>query len=681
MKPLYLDFEYRNPNERNLEILCCAYEIEGQEPEVVWLEALHERLFFTHKMLKLSENHVFVAYAVEAEARCLIQLFEEFDIDYMSLFREKRLKFIDLMLEYRMLLNHNHELAYGQQLINGKEVKTVPPLSKWEATRRRDFKQKNQASSSSKPEYNLAAACFKMLNVKIDTEEKDYVRDLIISNKSLTAQEKSRVQTYCLADTEYLPQLHNQISHYLFKKIKAKASDLEKIRCEVYARGEYAARTAIMTRLGYPYAHKELKHFSSQVKTILHHEIEAINEQYPDVKAFQWNKKAEDFVRKEGPLREWISQNCDTKSWPKTDTGRLSLSTEAFIEHFDKDDPSFGGMFRAYLKLKQDLNGFLPPKPNQKRKTFWESVGSDRRARPYFGIYGSQSARSQPSATGFIPLKANWMRCFIVPPEGKAICSIDYSSQEFLISALISEDDEMIKAYESGDPYTYFAKLDGAIPNDGDKTTHPKERDTYKTVTLGIGYLMGPNSLAARLTKALGKDYSSEDAQELIGSYNKAFPIFHEWQNEVIEDYGASGKYGLLKLPCGWYMFGDNKNPKSVGNFPIQGFGSSIMRKAVEFAQDEGLDVIFTLHDAIYVEYPSQCIEYTVSLLRDCMDRAFKFYFPEHLKPRANCRMDVFCWSPDYKNYKHELYETNHFYLDKKGIDGYNKFRKYLTFP
>jgi hypothetical protein len=679
MKSLYLDFEYRYPSERDLVILCCAWEIDGEEPNIVWLEDDEERRHFAHTMWGLAPNHVFVAYAVEAEARCLFQLWEEFDLPYMELLKDKTLRFVDLMLEYRMLLNHNHELAYGKQLINGKEVKTVPPKPKWDRTSviRNESHGKITAA---KPEYNLAAACFKMLNVKIDTEEKDYVRDLIISNKPLTAQEKSRVQSYCLTDTDYLPALHEKISKFLFIKTNATAKTLEKLRTEVYARGEYAARTAIMTRLGYPYSHKALKHFSGQVKNILHDEIHLIEEAHPEVKAFQFNKKAEDYVKKEEPIREWIAKHCDTKSWPKTEAGKLSLALDAFIEHFDKEDTSFGGALRRYLKLKQDLNGFMPPKPNQKRKIFWDSAGSDYRARPYYGIYGSQSARSQPSATGFIPLKANWMRAFIVPPEGKAICSIDYSSQEFLISALISEDEEMINAYDSGDPYTYFAKLDGAIPNDGDKTTHPKERDIYKVVTLGIGYLMGSNSLATRLTKALGTNYSSEDAQDLINSYNSAFNTFHEWQNEVIEDYGARGKRSTLKLPCGWCMFGDNKNPKSVGNFPIQGFGSSIMRKAVEFAQDEGLDVIFTLHDAIYVEYPSQCIDYTVALLSDCMDRAFKFYFPEHLKSKANCRVDVFCWSSDYKDYKHKIYPTNHFYLDKKGIDGYNKFRKYLNF-
>lgn len=677
MKPIYLDFEYRNPRNRDMDILCCAIKINEEEPLVYDLTSETKREEFADLINDLSKDHCFVSYSIEAEARCIFQLFDEFEIDYKKRLAAGSFKFVDLMLEYRMLLNHNHELAYGKQLINGKEKKTKPPKRKWEVSTEWDKKD----AQSNKPEYNLAAACYKMLGVLIDTKEKNEVRDLIISNKPLTSDEFDRVQSYCLSDIHYLPELHRKISNYLFRKIGATKDQIEAIRKEVYSRGEYAARTAIMARTGYPYSHYKLKKFSSQVPQIINREIEFINESYPDVKAFQWNKKSQSYIRKEKPVRDWIAANHkDLDSWLKTDKGALSLSLDAFGDHYSSSDKSFGGAYRNFLKTKQELNGFLPVRPGQKKKSFWDTAGDDHRARPYYGLYGSQSARSQPSSTGFIPLKANWMRAFIQPISSKAICIIDYSSQEFLLSALLSKDEEMLRAYESGDPYLYFAKLDGAIPHDGTKETHPLERDIYKTVTLGIGYLMGSRSLAIRLSKQLGRHYTEDEAQELINKFNEAFFEFHDWQNEIIEEYMEQGKYAKLKLPCGWYMFGDNKNPKSVGNFPMQGTGSSIMRKAVSLAQDRGLDVIYTLHDALAVEYPSQCIDYTVENLKECMDQAFKFYFENPYKQRANCRMDVFCWSPDYKNYKHAEYPTSHFYLDKKGFEGYKKFKEFLDF-
>ena len=101
-------------------------------------------------------------------------------------------------------------------------------------------------------------------------------------------------------------------------------------------------------------------------------------------------------------------------------------------------------------------------------------------------IYGAQSSRSQPAATGFLFLKPAWMRSLCQPNRGRAIASFDYGSQEFLISALVSKDKNMLWAYASGDVYLALAKLAGAVPQDGTKSEYKAERDLFKATTLGI---------------------------------------------------------------------------------------------------------------------------------------------------------------------------------------------------
>ena len=107
------------------------------------------------------------------------------------------------------------------------------------------------------------------------------------------------------------------------------------------------------------------------------------------------------------------------------------------------------------------------------------------------------------------------------------------------------------------------------------------------------------------------------------------------------------------------------------------------MKKAVALAQDAGLDVIFTLHDALYVEYNSG--DYgAIDTLIDCMDRAFRFYIPEKLKHRANCRMDAETWGPDYtpgtvltpKGFKVKVEQVH---VDERAVDEYKQFSKYFT--
>jgi hypothetical protein len=659
-KKIFLDFEFRNPQNRYLEILCAAWQMDDH-PTVhrLWLEDEKDRRVFAIQTARLAETHVFVAYVVEAEARCLFQMWDEFNC------HPENPEFIDLYVEYRMLTNHNHELAYGEQLIKGKKVFTKPPKPKYQQTEA----DKND-DLHHKPEHSLSACCFKMLGEEIDTEHKRAMRDLIISGRPLTSENVENVLDYCASDVVFLPKLLETMSKYLFKKVGATKKDLPRLRKEAYLRGEYAARTARMVMVGYPINYNALKRFSGDTDKILRTEAEEVNRQYPDVKPFIWNSKTQRYVQKAHPLREWIEAQGHP-DWLRTDKGQLSLSLDAFRKFYSSQSQNLGGAMNKYLYTKQSLNGFLPRGVGSKRRSFWEFVGDDQRVRPYFGIYGAQSARSQPASTGFLPLKANWMRAFIEPPKGRAIVGIDYGSQEFLISALLSEDDEMIKAYESGDPYLYFAKADGAVPADGTKEDYADERSIYKTVTLGISYLMGPRSLASKLSSELGKTYTEDDAQDLINRFYEAFPDFSEWQTDHIESYYDAGCFAKVKLPCGWYMFSNNPNRKSVGNVPIQGFGSSIMRKSVALAQDRGLDVIYTLHDAIYVEYDSND-DTAIRKLEQSMDEGFRYYFPEHLKHRATCRLDTFTWSKDFD-------APNNIYIDKKGEKDYLKYREYFV--
>lgn len=42
----------------------------------------------------------------------------------------------------------------------------------------------------------------------------------------------------------------------------------------------------------------------------------------------------------------------------------------------------------------------------------------------------------------------------------------------------------MLKAYHSGDPYLYFAKLAGAVPKDGTKEEYSRERNLFKSTCI-----------------------------------------------------------------------------------------------------------------------------------------------------------------------------------------------------
>jgi hypothetical protein len=72
------------------------------------------------------------------------------------------------------------------------------------------------------------------------------------------------------------------------------------------------------------------------------------------------------------------------------------------------------------------------------------------------------------------------------------------------------------------------------------------------------------------------------------------------------------------------------------------------MRKAVQLAQDAGLNVIMTLHDALYIMFDSTDL-FAMATLKKCMYDAFIFYFNERDKEYAKLiRMDGKIWSQDF---------------------------------
>ena len=684
MKYAFIDFEYNQSKNRSLNLVCSSLGYsDREETHNHWLHkvdarGLIDRGLLKDHLLRLNEQgYVFLAYNVVAEARSFLALGLN-PLDF---------KWIDLYLEYRCLTNHNHNYMYGKQLKKGRKVYTKCPPPKWERSEEDDNK-----ADGSKPEHNLGSAIYKVLGVVIDTAFKDATRDLIISDpERFTEEEQETIMTYCESDIRYLlPLLKGMAKEY--RRLLGKHYNFKQLLGEMYARSEYAVRTSAMEEIGYPINYDRTRNFSQQVPAILYKCQTEINREFPETfkrkpdYSYSWTQ-----ANARGKIKEWLKANPRTR-WKLTNGGKsgkkdLSLSLKAFSQHFSFShnyprDNYFAQIIR-YLKLKQNLNGFLV---GGKGKKFWDYYGDDGRVRPYMNIYGAQSARSQPSASGFIPLKSAWMRTLIEPKKGKVIAGIDWASQEFMIGALLSGDESMLKAYESGDVYLAFAKDSKLVPKDATKESHKKERDSCKPIILGLQFDMTKYGLAKDLTEKWGRKVSTDEAQIWVNRHHRAYAKFWRYKKKVETDYTI---HRFLKLPCGWYMWGDNPNKRSVGNVPIQGMASSIMRKAVQLAQERGLDVIYTLHDAIYIEYNISDVKHeSVVILAECMDRAFRYYFPKKLQGRAMCRLDADIWSPSFP--ETTKYFDLHYsagllpvkqqqeYVDERGEKELESFRKYF---
>jgi len=663
-----IDFEYNGTKESHVNLVCCSLSLivdkKKQEVREYWLNDGSDMAMLTHDLCDLDDNgFIFIAHNVVAEASSFIS------VGYIPY----NFKWIDTFIEFRMLTNHNDKLNFGDHYIDGKVRKLHKPKPKWMQT-------EGPRKSGGKLTHSLSQAVFKFLGKKIDTEHKKEMRDIIIScDYDLIEKNREAIQKYCTSDIEYLyPMLMEMTQQY--KKLRVPKEGLLE---DMLWRGETSARTAVMERKGYPINYEAARNFSENVPYILRDIQEDINKLFPEINAFVWNKKTRKYVRKENNIKEWIKKEGLDGEWLLTDKKDLSLSLEAFKKHFDfrHDYPrdSFGAQMVRFLHTKQNLSGFLPPKKGG--KNFWDSVGSDQIVRPWLNPYGSQSARYQPSATGFIPLKSAWMRTLIHPPKGKMIVSIDYRSQEFLIIARLANDLAMLEAYESGDPYLSFGLAAGAIPKGGTKKSHPIERQASKSTVLGLSYLMTKYGLAKKLTNDTGKIHTEDEAEEWVLLFNNTYYDAFIYKDQLLGDYQATGK---IRLPDGWYMFGDNTNDRSASNCPIQGFGSAILRKAIQLTQDARIDFIMPLHDAGYIICDLNDWE-VVDEFAHCMEVAFNFYFTEDQK-RTKVGLDIEAWGDGLEigeifTDEFNTVKTEPIHIDERAEKEYLKFKKYFNSP
>lgn len=664
MKLVYIDFEYNGTAEAKLNVVSVSWSID-EKSHNVWCESDGKKKKKLKEIFKKyrDDGHIFVAWNVGAEGAAMIALG----------LNPTKMQWIDLQAEYKMLCNHWDKYRYGYQLIKGKVVKTYNPSIKRELT---SFKAKKLRFDT--PPSNLAAGLYKMLGVKIDTAHKDAMRDLIIAGGPFSDDDKADILKYGKSDVEHLPELWREI------KLAYKKSRVTVSKKEILYRGHIVAHTELMTRRGYPVS-KLVRNFSTAIPEMTKDLCEDINSQFPEMKIFEWNKKELRFTFKQKPLKDWIEKEGLAKKWEKTEKGGLSLGIDAWSDNFSYRSPYPRDILPAqiirYLRFKQSLNGFRPKGANAKDKSsFYDVYGKDLRARAYLNPYGSQSGRFQPSAKGFIPLKSNWMRWFIQPPKGYALASIDYSNQEYLIAALLSGDEVMYESYLSGDPYFDFAKKAKAVPADAKKQDHIETRTAFKSTTLGILYQMGAASLADKLTKDVGRLYSEKEAQKLIDLFERTYKVFTKWRKDQFRLYQ---KRGYLKLADGWVMFGDNKNRRSVGNCPIQGMGSCILRQAIKQCHERGLSPVMPLHDALYIQYKIGDYE-ALNTFAEVMEDAFVHYFEDQKRAYA-IRLDGHTWSKELE--ETELYEGKElsipweqtkYYLEDRGKEEFSRFSKYF---
>lgn len=399
MKCLFIDTEYRGTNQRFLDVVSACIVVNNFTHNF-WVFRDETEKAKLKDFLLQRKDFIFVAFNVVAEAQFLISI----GLDPLQF------KWIDLQIEYKMLTNNFDLMAYGPQYVDGKVKFTSRKPNKWSAEALLD------TGDHDRPNTSLVAACYKLTGIKLDSEEKDRVRDIIMFSKEFTEENKKEILFYGQSDTKHLEAMLNRL--IMIQENKSPKIFLN----ERLLRGSVGAATAKMTSEGYPVDVKRLLNFQKNLPYAAKELCEDINSQLPEP-IFAWNKRTKRYSMLSKRVKERVEAlHPDLQlEWKKTKTGAISLETKILKEMFGiTHEYKHGDLIHQLVRYKDFEKHTKSLRASSERgKNFMEAVGDDNRARAWLNPYGAQTGRFQPKSSHFMFLKSAWSRNLVMP-EGES---------------------------------------------------------------------------------------------------------------------------------------------------------------------------------------------------------------------------------------------------------------------
>ncbi len=207
------------------------------------------------------------------------------------------------------------------------------------------------------------------------------------------------------------------------------------------------------------------------------------------------------------------------------------------------------------------------------------------------------------------PIGQEIKSCFIASP-GHIFASFDYSQQELRILAHLTQEPELIRAFENNqDVHTLTASR---LFNVAYEDVSQQQRAVGKTINFGIIYGMSSYGMSAGLTIPL------EDAEQFIQQFYASYPNIKIYYDDYLKNARI---HGVVETMLGRrrYVFEDPKRKfidnglrRALMNYPIQGSAADLMKKAMVdvhtkiLAKYPAISLLLTIHDDLVFELPEK---------------------------------------------------------------------------
>ncbi len=365
----------------------------------------------------------------------------------------------------------------------------------------------------------------------------------------------------------------------------------------------------------------QLNEFSKVLET----EITALEK---EIKAFAENDFNVDSPKQLGVVL-FEELKVDTKP-KKTKTGQYATSEDVLIKYINRH-PIIRLIldFRELRKLKSTYVDALPllatAKAHRIHTHFMQTVTATGRL-----------SSTNPNLQN-IPIRTERGRAirksFVARDEDYVLMAADYSQIELRIMAVLSEDPNMLKAFQDGEDI-HAATASRVFKTPLDAVTR-EERSKAKAVNFGIIYGQSAFGLAENL------GISRTEAKTIIDNYFEQYPRVREYMDKAIARARELGYVETIMQRRRYLSDINSANAVVRGfaernaiNAPIQGSAADIIKLAMikvhRRMKKSGLQsrMLLQVHDELVFDVHRSEITIMEQLIREEMERAIKINVP-----------------------------------------------------
>jgi hypothetical protein len=409
-----------------------------------------------------------------------------------------------------------------------------------------------------------------------------------------TEKEKVDLQAYCYEDVRATAELYLAMAK-------------EGLPLNAYHWGEYAKAQTILELEGLPVNRAKYECIRNNKEQLGRDVIDQLmaDPRYEGVyQMHSFNIKGFlEFLNREGI------------AWPRLSSGQLDIREET-IKAGAEIEPALLAVHET-RKVLSALRGLNEP------------LCADDCLRCYTSPFHTATGRNNPSSKVFIPGMPRAFRQLLQPPKGEALLYLDFGQQEILIGAALSGDQNLLATYSAKDPYVKFGHDSGVLKPHETKETAPAKRDACKVFMLAVGYGMQTATLAKKINADIpGMNMTEFEASDLIYRHKRLYEVYWNWVGAYVEEALITG---IAYTASGWAMHvlpkRNSKHPnrapeinlRAIGNFPVQGTGSDILRVTCINLYRAGIRIAAPVHDAVFVRCKLDEIEYVETSAKQLM--------------------------------------------------------------